>query len=232
MAILPTDRITRKNPTDSAPLDQDSGLTKAKTKEIKLNKAGDELINDPSLPAMRESIASKVEKFIERKMFDEIVEGLSWLHDEIIQEQESVLSEESAPYYNKHIAAHAGKNYSEIVKHYGNDKTKEHIANLTKERDELMAKHKTIKAGFAHDRAIRGLKDGMKQVAEAADPSSYLRQATQARLRGQIQKASIYTRIAAAIRRGDQSTAQELRRNLASLNEQVVDKAKKFVESR
>lgn len=51
------------------------------------------------------------------------------------------------------------------------------------------------------------------------DPDTYLRMATQAREQGKILRASLLTRIASAVRRGDTATAMTLRRSLPATQE-------------
>lgn len=71
---------------------------------------------------------------------------------------------DDAPHYDKIIRSHKDKNYGQIAKHYGEEKTKEHINSLKQERDTLIKKHKSIKAGMMHDQAIKGLKAGLKSM--------------------------------------------------------------------
>ena len=87
MAIIPTDRKEKTDVTDSAPLDKGGKKAKQGQTEVKLNKAGDVLVNKPELDPLKEEKSHTVAMLFGRmnpptKGHEENIEGLKKLAKE------------------------------------------------------------------------------------------------------------------------------------------------------
>jgi cystathionine beta-lyase family protein involved in aluminum resistance len=76
-----------------------------------------------------------------------------------------------------------------------------------------------IRMKSAIETVLEAYKRSQINEAHLRDPDTYLRMATQAREQGKVLRASLLTRIAAAIRRRDISTATALRNDLPGTQE-------------